>query len=112
MGIYAGRSIGSGPAVHICSQADLGALVLVSPFTSIKCVAKNIAGSLGGALVKQRFENLTKISQVSSPILIIHGEADELIPIEQSRRLEGRIIYNERSSQTTCGTSHEPYNEA
>lgn len=86
--IVVGRSIGSGPACHIASMCDIGALVLLSPFTSIKCVVGNIAGSLGKALFKQRFDNQAKIPKVKAPILIIHGDQDKLIPLEQSQKLQ------------------------
>lgn len=76
--------------MHICAQEPLGALALISPFTSIKGVAENMAGSLGRALVRQRFDNLSKIRHVSAPILLIHGDRDTLIPLAQSEALAGR----------------------
>ena len=75
--------------MHLAHKHRVGALALVSAFTSIKCVVRNLAGSLGEALVKQRFDNLGKIGSVACPILLIHGDEDELVPLSHSRSLAG-----------------------
>jgi len=41
-----GRSIGGGPATYLASVSNIACLVLVSPFTSIRGVVKDIAGSV------------------------------------------------------------------
>ena len=41
-----GRSIGSGPVSHLGKVRKPGAIILVSPFTSIKDVVKNMVGDL------------------------------------------------------------------
>lgn len=94
--LIVGRSIGSGPAVHLASLLPIGLLVLISPFTSIKSVAKVVAGVFGEALVRQRFDNLAKIGQGKSPILLIHGDQDTLIPLSQSEALAGTMILLQR----------------
>lgn len=87
-----GRSIGSGPATHFATQFPVGALVLISPFTSLKCVAKYNFGSIASSLVSQRFENEAKILNVQSPCLFIHGKEDSLIPFEHSKTLYSSLI--------------------
>jgi len=84
-----GRSIGSGPAVHLAHLHPVGGLVLVSAFTSIKAVVRGVAGSLGEALVRQRFDNLAKMQAVACPVLLIHGDEDELVPVDHARQLQG-----------------------
>ena len=49
-----GRSIGSAPATYLCSQRKPGALVLMSPFTSVRAVAENLVGTLMKFLVSER----------------------------------------------------------
>jgi abhydrolase domain-containing protein 17 len=39
-----GRSIGSAPSCFLASQREFGGLILMSPFTSIQSVAKNLVG--------------------------------------------------------------------
>ena len=68
-----GRSIGSGPAVHLASKYKLGALLLVTPFLSIREVARSLFGGIAAIFVKERFENIEAISRVQCPILFVHG---------------------------------------
>ena len=52
-----GRSIGSGPALHVASLYPVGGLVLLSPFLSICEVVYDLYGTLASGLLKQRFNN-------------------------------------------------------
>lgn len=72
--IVLGRSIGSGPATFVAKKYKPAALFLVSAFTSIKKVVKNLYGILGEMLVKERFNNLERMKSVKCPVLIIHGK--------------------------------------
>jgi hypothetical protein len=44
--ILFGRSMGSGPATYLASKYFAGTLVLMSPYTSIKDVARTLLGKL------------------------------------------------------------------
>lgn len=48
-----GRSIGSGPSCYLSSERLIGGLMLMSPFTSLKTVVKNLIGFLS-FLVSER----------------------------------------------------------
>lgn len=85
-----GRSIGSGAAIHVASKYKVGGLVLISPFTSIKEVVKDSYGSMISSMVRERFENVNKISQVTCPIEIVHGELDKMVKVSHAYRLVGR----------------------
>lgn len=61
--IIFGRSLGSGPAVYLASKYKIGALVLVSGFTSIRAIVQEHAGILK-YMVKERFNNLYYIEKV------------------------------------------------
>lgn len=53
--IVFGRSIGSAPATYLCSERKPGALVLMSPFTSLRAVAENLVGNFIKFLVSERY---------------------------------------------------------
>ena len=53
--IVFGRSIGSAPATYLCSERKPGALILMSPFTSVRAVAENLVGTLIKYLVSERY---------------------------------------------------------
>jgi acetyl esterase/lipase len=54
--IVFGRSIGSAPATYLCSERKPGALILMSPFTSVRAVAENLVGTVMKFLVSERFQ--------------------------------------------------------
>jgi len=80
-----GRSMGSGPSTALASQnPSTAALVLLSPYTSLKNAVKSILGSIPAFLVKERFTNEVEIQKVTCPTLLIHGKKDDLIPCHHS----------------------------
>ena len=82
--ILFGRSIGTGPATWLAAEKKVGALLLMSGYTSIRAVASSIAGNLLKYFVKERFRNIDRIKRVETPVFIVHGQSDTLIPYEQS----------------------------
>jgi esterase/lipase len=84
--VICGRSIGTGPATYLASKRKPGALILISPIKSIKDTVKNLIGPLQ-YFVRDRFNNYERISGVTCPLLIIHGQKDSLIPYEDSIKL-------------------------
>ena len=49
------RSIGSAPATYLSSERKPGALILMSPFTSVRAVAENLVGTLLKFLISERY---------------------------------------------------------
>ena len=82
-----GRSIGTGPATHLARHRKIGCLLLMSSFTSIKAVIRNVAGRLS-SLVKERFSNIDNIKYVTCPTFLVHGRKDNLIPYTHSQQLQ------------------------
>jgi fermentation-respiration switch protein FrsA (DUF1100 family) len=83
-----GESLGSGVAVQLAAKREVGALALEAPYTSTAEVAAKIYWWLPvHALMKDQFKSIDFIAAVVAPLLIIHGEADELIPVEFGKRL-------------------------
>ena len=77
-----GRSVGSGPATDLAARLPIGGLVLESPFVSAFRVLTKVP-----LLPFDRFPNLRHIRRVRSPLLVIHGTDDEVIPVAHGRRL-------------------------
>lgn len=97
-----GRSIGSGPAVHLSSVRNPGSLILVSAYLSIKKVSSHLVGralqNVSDMILRERFPNEEKISKVDStcPILLIHGRSDDLIPVKHAQELYERAKSSNR----------------
>ena len=85
--VLVGRSLGSGIAVELATRHRVAAVVLVSAYTSIVDMARLVAGPLAPLLVRDRFDSLSKIGRVSSPVLLIHGSRDDVVPVTMGRRL-------------------------
>lgn len=85
--IVFGRSIGSGPATYLAKNRKICCLMLMSPYTSIKEAAKDIAGKLGEKLVKERFENIRNMPYITCPTFFVHGIKDTVIPYIHSQKL-------------------------
>ncbi len=86
--IIAGSSIGSGTAVQMASEHSPIALMLVSPFTSLVDVAADALPVFPvRILMKHRFANAEKLPDLDMPILVLHGDADDVVPFEQGRAL-------------------------
>lgn len=86
--ILYGESLGSGVAIQMATEFNVGALVLEAPYTSMTHVAqKKYPYVPVRYLLKDRFDSESKIAKVKAPILILHGERDPLIPIDHSKKL-------------------------
>jgi pimeloyl-ACP methyl ester carboxylesterase len=79
-----GRSMGTGPATFIAANYNPGALILMSPYTSIRNVVQAKVGFLS-RLVADRFNNLEQMPNVICPTFIVHGQKDTLIPYEHAQ---------------------------
>lgn len=81
--IVVGRSVGSGPSVWLVDRHRPAGLVLISPFTSTFAVRSPAQYILPG----NRFPNLKRIRHNDTPLLVIHGEIDGIIPGSHGRAL-------------------------
>ncbi len=86
--VIAGRSLGGAVAVDLAAQYSAQVLVLESTFTSLPEVAARLYWwAPVRRMMRSRFDSLSKISAVTAPLLLSHGDDDELIPIELGRQL-------------------------
>jgi fermentation-respiration switch protein FrsA (DUF1100 family) len=86
--IYFGESLGTAVAVELAMEHPPAALILRSPFTSMADVGQYHYWWLPvRLLIRDRFETLQRIGRVKSPLLVIAGERDSIVPIDQSRRV-------------------------
>lgn len=88
--IFFGRSVGAGVILQLALERPPAGLVLESPFTSIKGMGRHhypFLWLLAGWALEARYDNLAKISQLKTPLLIFHGEQDEIVPLQMGREL-------------------------
>ena len=80
-----GRSLGGGAICALARERPLAALVLESTFTSVRAMAARFG--LPGFLVRDPFDNRSVVSTFAGPLLLLHGEHDEVIAPEHARGL-------------------------
>jgi uncharacterized protein len=84
--VYFGESLGAGVAVALAIERPPAALVLRSPFTSLADVGRVHYPFLPvGALLWDRFPVIDHLRAYDGPVLAIWGDADSIVPPEQSR---------------------------
>ena len=86
--ILYGESLGTGVAVEIASKNNFNSIILESPFTSIENSAKIYYPYLPVRfLLKDRYDSISKIKKINSPILIMHGRKDDIVPFFMGKKL-------------------------
>jgi len=79
--IIYGESLGTGIATEISQNNNFAGIILESPFTSMIAAGKSKYPIFPvGLLLKDKYESDKKIKNIKSPVLIMHGEADTIVP--------------------------------
>ena len=86
-----GRSLGVGVAAEMATRHAVRCVILESGFTSVISMAgASRPDWLVYALmpfVGARYDTLAKISRVKSPVMIVHGDRDEIVPFQMAEEL-------------------------
>ena len=86
--VYLGHSLGAAIAVELALTRAPMAMVLVSPFASVREMASiTLPFPPVGWLVRNHYDSLSRIRQLNVPVLVLHGDQDETIPMSQGRKL-------------------------
>jgi fermentation-respiration switch protein FrsA (DUF1100 family) len=83
-----GYSLGSGVAVAMATTRPVGAIVLEAPYTSVEDVAAARFFMFPVRwLIHDRFRSDQRIAALKAPLLVMHGERDNVIAVGFGRRL-------------------------
>lgn len=83
-----GESLGTGVAIALAAEKPVTRVILDAPYSSTVDVAADLYWFLPvRLLMKDQFRSDERIRRVSAPVLILHGEADDIIPIRYAERL-------------------------
>ena len=86
--IIYGESLGTGIATEIAQNNNFAGVILESPFTSMIEAGSSIYPIFPiRLLLKDKYESNKKIKNIKSPILIMHGEADTIVPFRMGKKL-------------------------
>ena len=86
--IVYGESLGTGIATQVSQNKNFAGLILETPFTSMVEAAKNFYPYIPvGLILKDKYENNKKIKNINIPILVMHGEADQIVPFWMGKKI-------------------------
>lgn len=91
--IVLGHSIGSGMAANLAANNDPRLLILQAPYYSLPDLAENTPplNIFPQFLFKYKFETGKKLRETKVPVVVIHGEEDEVIYYGSSLKLEEKF---------------------
>lgn len=117
-----GHSLGGAIAIDLATHAtDEAGTLVEGAFTSIPDVVRSFRwGWLPvGPLISQRFEAVERVGRIGSPLLVVHGGQDSLIPHALGRRLfeaaQGRkafVLVDHGTHHNTNSVGQDQYRTA
>ncbi len=126
-----GFSIGTSMAIHVAANRHVGGLILQAPPANAKEMmrwaskhdvpwfARGLVKLKSDADVTQVYENAAAIRNVNSPLLVIQGELDDVVPINQGREVLGASPATQKQFVAVPGAHHNdlhftrpPYSDA
>ena len=104
--VVVGESLGAAVAVRLALQRKTRALIIEAPFASTIAVAKSVYWWLPvDLLMKDRFETIQIIDQVKVPLLVIHGDMDEVTSVDQGKAVFAKAN-QPKTLKIVAGASH------
>lgn len=104
-----GHSLGGAIAIDLASSiADASGLIVDSSFTCMDDVVKHFSWSSPQVLrrITQHFDAARKIAHVRAPVLVVHGDRDDLIPATLGRTLWENATSRKRFVLVRGGSHH------
>ncbi len=103
---YVGYSLGTAVATRLAQTSPPRALVLQAPFTSIPdAAAEQYTIYPTRYLVRSQFATIERIGEVAAPVLVVAGNRDQVVPIDQSRAVSA-AARDPRSMMELAGADH------
>jgi fermentation-respiration switch protein FrsA (DUF1100 family) len=85
--IYLGESLGGAVALDLALERPPAGLVLLSAFTGVRELGRLHYPFVPAALVPDAYPTLRRIHELRAPLLVLHGDRDDIVPISQGRAL-------------------------
>lgn len=91
--VYHGRSIGGGVVCRAARDAVPSGLILQSTFTDLYAIARRFGARR--MMMGDHFENEATVRTLPCPVVVLHGDADRLIPLAHGRKLAAAAKHGE-----------------
>jgi pimeloyl-ACP methyl ester carboxylesterase len=115
--VVLGFSMGTAVASYVASQRKIGALALIAPIATVTeeypyyAVANGMSPKEAAALVPapdahQVFDEVDLVDKSTAPLVVIHGDADELVSYAQGKEVLAASTGNPKHLVTLPGIHH------
>jgi dienelactone hydrolase len=104
--VILGYSIGTGPAAWLASQNHPQKLILLAPYYSLNDLVAKTYSYLPGLILKYHINTYQYIQHTTAPIIIFHGDADEMIYYGSSLKLKQYL----KPGDTLITLHNQPHN--
>lgn len=84
---YLGESLGGSIALDLALEHPPAGLVLLSAFTGVRELARLHYPFIPTSLVPDAYPTVRRIPELRVPLLVLHGDGDEIVPLSQGRAL-------------------------
>ncbi|HEY5061576.1 MAG TPA: alpha/beta hydrolase [Gemmatimonadaceae bacterium] len=95
--IYFGHSLGTAVATELATVETPRALVLQSPFSSARDMARRMVipgvTVLWGIMSRVHFDTTTCVRTLACPVWVTHGDADMVIPVRMGRDVFAAAVH-------------------
>jgi fermentation-respiration switch protein FrsA (DUF1100 family) len=85
--LYFGESLGGAVAIELARAHAPAGLILLSTFTSVREMARVHYPFIPAPLVPDAYPSLKLVRDLHVPLLVLHGDRDDIVPLEQGRAL-------------------------
>ena len=83
-----GESLGTAVAIEVGQNKNFGGIILEAPFTSMVELGQKYYPIFPVKfLLKDKYENKNKIKNLKSPILVLHGKKDKIVPFHMGEKV-------------------------
>jgi uncharacterized protein len=102
--ILAGRSLGSAVAVELATRVNVAGLVLFSPIDSVPLTGARLYPWFPVRhFARNQFDSLAKVGRLRSPVVMVSGTTDDMMPIDVARSMFERVPPPKLLLETNAG---------
>ncbi|NOX47932.1 MAG: alpha/beta hydrolase [Chlorobi bacterium] len=94
--VVLGYSIGTGPAAKLASTNHPKLLILQAPYFNLTDLMKHYFPVIPSFALKYKFETNKFIRECKMPVIIFHGDRDEVVHFKSSLKLKGLMKNTDR----------------
>lgn len=94
--VIAGRSLGTALAAGLAAELQPELTLLISPYESMAALAREHYRWVPAALLRYPLRTDEALARVRSPVLLVHGERDDIVDPAHSARLQRAAPHAER----------------